>query len=92
MFGRQLTNSDNRGGDVEKWPPVTVAGVHIWATKANAKTNGERRKSLNHGQLGTCGRREGVNKRRENHCGERIWLPERDIARNGNWGARPESL
>jgi hypothetical protein len=21
-----------------------------------------------------------------------IWLPERDIARNGNWGARPESL
>ena len=78
MFGPQLTNSDNRGGDVEKWPPVTVAGVHIWATKANTATTRESRKSLNHGQLGTCGRREGVNELRGKRCRGRIWLPKRD--------------
>ena len=81
MFGPQLTNSDNRGGDVEKRPPVTVAGVHIWPAKANTETNGERRKSSNHGQLGTCGRREGVNERRGKRCRERNWLPSLDTFR-----------
>jgi hypothetical protein len=41
MFGQPLTHSWFPGGDGEKRPPVTAAGVHIWPAMANAETNGE---------------------------------------------------
>lgn len=81
-FGPPLTNTDNRGGDVEKRQPVTVVGAHIWPTRANTETNGERRKSRNHGQLGTCEGWGGVNELRGSRCQIKRWLIRKDSNRH----------
>ena len=74
MFGQPLTNSCFPGGDGEKGPPVTAAGAHTWPTMQNAETNGETENARNHGQMGTCGWRGGVNELRLNRCGEWNWV------------------
>ena len=92
MFGQPLTDSWFPGGDVEKRPPVTAAGAHVWPAMANAETNGETENARNVGQLGTWGNGDAVNKLPGKRCEGRNWLPERDSSRDGNGPCRREGL
>ena len=80
-FAEQLTNSGFPCGDVEKRPPVTVAGAQGRRPKPSAETNGETENAQNVGQLGSCGGSDAVNELRGNRCGERNWLPSLDTFR-----------
>ena len=74
MFGRLLTNSDNRRvrrGETG-WEG-RVAGS-LGAPGRKRETNGETENARNVGQLGTCGNGYAVNRPRGKRCGERFWL------------------